>query len=102
MSTCVAIYRTNTIIFRMEEELGTSNSTVCMGQSYIRMRKVKFQANMKKHHIKSDLVKNLACFFFLWFFIHQIETFMLNYGSLIPFIRGLHTTSNGENYGLIS
>lgn len=38
----------------------------------------------------------------LWFFIHQIETFMLNYGSLIPFIRGLHTTSNGENYGLIS
>lgn len=52
------------IIFRMEEELGTSNSTVCMGQSYIRMRKVKFQANMKKHHIKSDLVKNLACIFF--------------------------------------
>lgn len=48
----------------MEEELGTSNSTVCMGQSYIRMRKVKFQANMKKHHIKSDLVKNLACIFF--------------------------------------
>jgi hypothetical protein len=58
-SLLIAIYRTNSIICRITKGLGTSNSTAHTCESYMRMRKVKFQASWQReeasHHLQSQI-----------------------------------------------